>query len=272
MSPERRRTARGSTLTFVLLVFALSVPFWALGAVTGLQLLEGLPVSALMAVCPLVAAAILTYRNEGVRATRALLARSFDHERIRRKRWYLPILLLAPAVMALSIVVMHALGSPVPEVRISVLATLGMFVAFFVAAIGEEVGWSGYATDRLLTRWSALHAGILLGLVWAIWHAVPYTQAHQTPTWIAWQMLDTVATRVLLVWLYVNTGRSVFAACVFHAVGNVCVFSLPSAGLRYDPRVTGLITTLVAAIITIVWGPRTLARLGRARGVTRHTG
>jgi uncharacterized protein len=48
-----------SPLTFFLLVFALSVPFWLMGAVTGLELLPGLPVSSLMACCPLLAALIL---------------------------------------------------------------------------------------------------------------------------------------------------------------------------------------------------------------------
>lgn len=44
---------------FYLLVFALSVPFWWVGAVTSLQLLPGLSVSALGAFCPLIAAVIL---------------------------------------------------------------------------------------------------------------------------------------------------------------------------------------------------------------------
>ena len=45
-----------SLLSFFALVLALSVPFWLLGATTNLQLMPGLSVSALMALCPMAAA------------------------------------------------------------------------------------------------------------------------------------------------------------------------------------------------------------------------
>jgi len=65
-------TERRSPLKFFLLVFALSIPFWLIGAVTPLQLLPGLPVSSLMAFCPLIAASILVYR-EGNRAAQEII-------------------------------------------------------------------------------------------------------------------------------------------------------------------------------------------------------
>ena len=55
---------RRSPLTFVLLVFALSIPYWLAGAVAELQMVPGLPVvDALIVVCPLLAASILVYRE-----------------------------------------------------------------------------------------------------------------------------------------------------------------------------------------------------------------
>ncbi len=134
-----------------------------------------------------------------------------------------------------------------------------MFVVFFVAALGEELGWSGYVIDAMQDRWGALWAAFLLGLVWAGWHLVPFLQAHRSPGWIAWQCLFTVALRVLLVWVYNNTGKSVFAATLLHTMGNVSVFLFPVYGSYYDPRITGLITALVAAGVAAGFGPRTLA-------------
>jgi hypothetical protein len=55
----------------------------------------------------------------------------------------------------------------------------------------------------------------------AIWHGVPLVQASQSPAWIAWWCLYTVAARILIVWLYNNAGKSVFAAAVFHAMMNL---------------------------------------------------
>ena len=83
---------RRSPLAFVLLVFGLSIPFWIMGAVTRRQLLPGLPVSALAAICPLLAAAILVGREGGAAGVVALLQeilrRGADPTKgLVRRRW-----------------------------------------------------------------------------------------------------------------------------------------------------------------------------------------
>ena len=118
----------------------------------------------------------------------------------------------------------------------------------------------GYAVDPMQDRWSALKTSIILGSVWAIWHVVPLIQANHTPTWIAWQCFSTLVTRVLIVWLYNNTGKSIFAAILFHAMDNVSVFLFPNYGSYYDPAITGVIIAIIAVIVTFLWGPKTLAR------------
>jgi len=51
------------TVDYFVLVVVLSVPFWVIGALTGSQLAESLPVSALMIVSPLAAALLITARG-----------------------------------------------------------------------------------------------------------------------------------------------------------------------------------------------------------------
>ncbi len=214
--------------------------------------------------CPVTAALILVYRENKTAGVTELLKRSFDYKRIRAKVWYAPIVLLMPGVMVLSYGLMRLMGVTLPTPQFPVLAALAMFLAFFIAALGEELGWSGYVIDPMQDRWGALRAGILLGLVWAAWHIVPLVQAHRSPAWIAWWCLSTVATRVLIVWLYNNTGKSVFATALFHTMSNLSWQLFPIHGSYYDPRVTGLIVAFAAAIVTVVWGPRTLARYKNA--------
>jgi hypothetical protein len=135
-----------------------------------------------------------------------------------------------------------------------------MSLALFIAALGEELGWSGYVIDPMQDRWGALSAGILLGMLWAIWHIVPLVQVHRSSGWIAWWCLGTVAARVLIVWLFNNTGRSVFAAAVFHAMMNVSWQLFPIHGSYFDVRINGWIMALAAGVVAVVWGSRTLAR------------
>jgi membrane protease YdiL (CAAX protease family) len=75
---------------------------------------------------------------------------------------------------------------------------------------------------------------------------------------------STVAQRILIVWIYNNAGKSVFAAILFHAMSNLGWQMFPNHGSHYDPRITGLILAFAAAVVTALWGPRTLARYRNA--------
>jgi len=265
----KRHSVGGSSekrplLTFFLLVFLLSIPFWVAGPVAERFLDDGLPVSlpisALMSCCPIIAAVILVRRREGSDAAKRLLKRAFDFSRIRGKAWYLPILLTWPALMVLQFAFMRLVGVPLPDPQVPVLPVLVSFVVFFVGALGEEVGWQGYATGVLQDRWNALTAGIILGTVWGVWHILPMIQLGQPPAWIAFQCLVMVASRIIMVWLCNNTSGSVFAAILFHAMNNVSTVLLPSYGWPYDPTLAFAILAAAAAMITFLWGPQTLAR------------
>jgi membrane protease YdiL (CAAX protease family) len=245
---------------FFVLVFALSIPFWLLGAVTGLPLMPGLSVSALMTFCPTAAALILLCRENKAKGAVELLRRSFDFRRNTRARWYLPVLLLMPAVSGVVYMLMRWMNLPLPDQQVSVVGFVLMSIGFFIGALGEELGWSGYALEALQARWNALQASAILGLVGVVWHLVPLLLLHRSPTWIAWWCLYAMAARIVIVWLYNNTGRSVFAVALFHATLNLTYMLFPIYGSHFDMRLGGLVMALAAALVTAGWGSRTLVR------------
>ena len=258
-----------SPLKFFALVLGLSLPFWLMGAATDLQLMPGLSVSALGAFCPMLAALILFHRESGTAGVTGLLRRSFDFKRIRAKRWYAPILLLMAGVNVAVYGLMLWMDMPLPALQIGGLAVLLMCLAFFVGALGEELGWSGYITDPMQDRWNALQTGVILGFVSVLWHLVPLLLSGRPPTWIAWWCLYAVAARILIVWLYNNTGKSVFAVALFHATLNLTWMLFPVYGSHFDMRLGGLVMAAVAVMVTVVWGPKTLARHKSARSSAR---
>jgi len=124
-----------------LLAFALATPLWVIGSIVEV---EGLPKNAHitdfgLAFCPLIAASILVYREEGVGGVRRLLRRVFDQTKIRKKIWYVPIIFLMPLLYLLTYGVMRLMGLPVPGRTASFLMMPLLFVLFFILAIGEEV-------------------------------------------------------------------------------------------------------------------------------------
>jgi uncharacterized protein len=247
---------------FFLLVFALSIPFWLIGGVTDLQLMPALSVSALAGFAPMAAALVCVHFDRKSAGKLALLKRSIDFKRINDKRWLVPVLLLLPTISVVVYSLMRWLDMPLPAPELQVGPAVLMFLAFFVGGLGEELGWTGYATDPLQDRWGALRASLLLGAVGVIWHLIPLLLSHRTWAWIAWWCLYAFAARILTVWLYNNTGKSVFAASLFHATLNLSWTLFPVYGSHFDMRLAALVMTCTTVAIIIVWGSKTLA--GRA--------
>jgi uncharacterized protein len=238
-----------SLFAFFLLTFALAVPFWVFGAKNEHQLLPGLPVAALMFACPGSAALILVTREQGAKGARALLVRAFDYKSITPKIWYAPLLLLNPTIFVLSYAVLNVLGRPAPTPNIQILPAFALCLVFFVAALGEELGWSGYAIDPMQYRWGELRASLLLGAIWAALHFVPLSHADRSLVWISWWSLWTVAQRVIMVRIYNRTRKRILGTILLHASTNVSWQLFPIHGSFFDPSVTGLITTFAAILM-----------------------
>jgi hypothetical protein len=160
-------------------------------------------------------------------------------------------------------------GASNPRTIHSIADDTDFFLVFFIPAACEEVGWMGYAVDPMQDRWSALKTSLILGSVWAIWHVIPWLEAN-TPVWVAGQCFSTIGLRVLIVWLYNNTGKSVFAAIVFHDMINVSEFLFPNYGSHYDPFISGAIIAVIVIIVTFLWGPKTLAQYRYGRPQASH--
>jgi len=250
----------GPLAGFFALVFVLSIPFWMLGNIYPVQLLPGLPVSALGVLAPALAAGIMAYRTERLSAVGQLLARSFDLVRIHNKYWFLAFVLFNPSVAVLAFWIMRAIGRSVPQPPPLTLSVVPMFAFFFIGALVEEIGWTGYATEPLRSRWGVLGAGLALGVVWAVFHLVVLTQADRSPGWIAWWSLGTISLRIVMVWLYQHAGKSVFAATIFHAMINLSWQLFPINGSFYDPQVFAFATLGLAVVMFVA---RRLVTRGR---------
>ncbi|MBA3868357.1 MAG: CPBP family intramembrane metalloprotease [Anaerolineae bacterium] len=256
--------AARSPLQFFLLVFVLTIPFWLLGSLTNIQLMPGLPVSAFAVVCPVIAALILVYRQNKMSGVKALLKRAFDFNS-NQKGWYLIALLLMPLVMVASWLVQRLTGTLIPAPQITIMSVLSLCLVFFIGSIGEELGWSGYVTDPLQNRWGALRASLILGMVWAVWHYIPLAQANRSVEWIFWWSVGTVSARIIMVWLYNNTGKSVFATVLFHMMINLTWQLYPVNGSYFDPRISGIISALVVVVIVVLWEPLNFTRFRKAK-------
>ena len=238
-------------LAFFGLTFALTTPFWIIGEASGNELMPGLPSSALAVICPAAAALILSSRLTGIAGARALAMRTINLGRVKPKAWWLVILLFSPTANVAAFFISRNLGTAVPNPQLDILAVTTLFAIFLMAAVTEELGWTGFALDPLQKRVGAIRAALLIGSVWAVWHYPALLQAHRSGGWIAWWTLGTISLRLFMVWLFNRTGGSVFAVVVVHATNNLAWQLFPIQGSWWDPRINGVIMGIIALIVIL---------------------
>ena len=245
-----------SPTIFFLWVFALSVPFYVLGAFGGrLQGLQLLPDSALMAFVPMFAASLLVYRSRGVAGMVIAVRNISGAIRSTKLRWYIIALLFLPVICVLEFGIMRLTGSEVPIPQIAFGEVLFFFAAFFIGAIGEEAGWQGYAYPALRSGRSVIKSAVILGLVWALWHVIPFIQLGRSGEWIIWHSLSAVAMRIIIVWLFERSSSGILVAVLFHTMINVSWALFPIAGSYYDPFITFALLAVSAGLIVWLWRP-----------------
>jgi len=265
-----------SLRNFVLLLFGLSIPCWVIGAKYDVQIFPGFNLYQLPLAMPAVAAVILVYRESRKDGVVALLKRTYDFRNIKPKIWLLPILLIYPSIGFLDYWIQRMSGTSIPSLQFSLVTLLGYSTVFFMT-FGEELGLTGYAIDPLQQRYSAFKSGILLGLVWAGYHIPAFIiSGYYSFEWIFWHVIYTIVGRVLFVWVYNNSGKSLFSMALFHWTFGLFWMLFPATGNLqkappvYDPRIAALIVISYVAMVTLLWGSKTLAQYRFARSGEPH--
>ena len=191
---------------------------------------------------PSLASLLLTGLADGRAGYRELLARL----RMWRAdlRWYVIAVVPAPVITA---GVLFALALPPP------LFADANRAAVFLAGLGagvttvfEEIGWTGFVVPRLRLRYTVLRTGLIVGVLWGVWHLLQqifisgtYAGGIPQPLFLILSFLAAVASltayRVLMVWLFDST-HSLFVTTVMHGMltaSSVFWFTAPAAGWTF---------------------------------------
>lgn len=213
-----------------------------------------LPISALQFLAVLIAVIIVTKRNNG--SANQILLRGIDFYRIKKKEWKLGVFLLMPLTVLLSYFIMKWSGLHIPN-KITPIWTLPLFLFIYgISGYSEQLGWTAIATDKLLSKFNIVSTGLIVGLIWASWHIIPFIQTRNTATWILWQCAFTVVYRIVMTKIYVITNKSVFATIALHATYNAAFSMMPYYGSSYNPMYMALATFIVGLIVFILFGKR----------------
>jgi hypothetical protein len=132
--------------------------------------------------------------------------------------------------------------------------------------LSEEIGWRGYALERLQTKWNALVSSLIVGLVWGLWHLPLFfmmgTSQRELAIPFGGFLAGLMALSILFTWLHNNTHGSIWTAIFFHWIYTYPAQVLASGVTRsalYN-WLESLPYCLLALLVVIIWKPLNLIR------------
>jgi membrane protease YdiL (CAAX protease family) len=259
----RRSTFWNSPATFFLLTFLISWTFLFAAAGSG-QPMGRSSTTILFTIGAggpfLVGSGLALFAN-GKAYRHNFLRRIVDFKRIRGW-WWAVTLLLFPALNLAAITLAQWLGFAQTDFSAALalfsnpagLLSLAVFL-FFFGPFPEELGWRGYAQERLNRRVSPLAASLMIGVVWAAWHVpmylIPGSYQNQWGflSQVFWIRCASIVLEAMLMgWVFTQTNKSTLAAILIHFTvnfsGELLEMPLPAEIIRL-----GLLSALVLLLI-----------------------
>ena len=98
------------------------------------------------------------------------------------------------------------------------------FTLTCIAALGEEIGWSGFLVPQLAKQYRFTTVALARGVIWSVWHypmIIAGVYANQTPVWFNLICFTLVVTGIsfAFTWFRLRSG-SLWTGMFLHASHN----------------------------------------------------
>jgi len=139
--------------------------------------------------------------------------------------WWLIVILVPFAVSFTGYLLVGFMGGGLGTIKLSGLSLSlvpPLLMAMTTGPLGEELGWRGYLTPKLLKTQNAVIASLIVGFLWGIWHLPLYI--NTTFSTFAGALEFTVGlmlTSVIMTAILLHTRGSVLLAVLYHWMMNV---------------------------------------------------
>ncbi len=173
------------------------------------------PLFYLAVYAPAIAAFVIVLHKTGVRGLLGFLSRLLIWR--SSLSWYAFLFLGIPLIFVTgSLIKENLFADPFPFSSISALMS-AMFFAIIKGPV-EEFGWRGMALPLLQRKFAPIWAGIILGVIWGIWHIPAFLlSGTQQSDWsFAPFFIGCVALSVIVTPLFNRSNGSILLTAFFH--------------------------------------------------------
>jgi len=226
---------KNDVLRFLLLVIPLSVPFYALNLIPVQLFPFSMPTSVLMIFVPFGLVIYGVWENGGVGKLKDFFRAVIDFRKVKKHFSLIFSFLFMPVLFLIAAII----KDPNNVVDISqggsrLLIFVGGFVLFYFGAIFEELAWTTYATPVLQKSYGILKTGVLIGVVWGLWHLVPYIMMGHDGWTVFFLTTNSVAYRIIMGYLYKYSDGATTSALLFHTMINLTPELFPGGYKAFD--------------------------------------
>jgi len=104
-----------------------------------------------------------------------------------------------------------------------------ILITIFFGGGQEEIGWRGYISPYLEKKFGLIIGGLILGIIWAIWHIPLWFLAASTQKYMIFFgfMLGTIGYSYFYSWIIKESGNRLFSGLVAHGVANAFAALFP---------------------------------------------
>jgi len=132
-------------------------------------------------------------------------------------QWWLFLLLGIPVIVYAAAAIKGTFDDPFPFSSWTMVFP-ALVQSLLLGPLGEEFGWRGLALPLLQRRFSPFWASIILGVVWAVWHAPAFAMSGTPQS--GWSFgpffLGLIAITVIMTPLFNASGGSLLIAILYH--------------------------------------------------------
>lgn len=231
-----------------------------------------------------IAGVIVTALTDGRNGLKLMLSRVLIW-RVGLRYWFFAILFVLPVILIGSMFNPLFDGDPLSLNNLKItIEILPLFLGFFVVAgLGQELGWTGFLTPRLQSRYNALPSCFIRAILGGLWHLPLFVYSGlQHPAladfpysgWIAQSgflvalgiliLMFLLPWSIFLSWIFNNTRGSLLLVAILHGSEIWVAYLMMRTGMNPSNLDNywgyGAVLIVFAILIVITTGTQNLSR------------